>query len=231
MKKNVWLLAVLAVGSALCAQESAPFGKEDVLAAFKQYNPAALEKAAADDVYADILNKLVTSYTAPRTEQNRYELIGLVKNFDNSLRLQLLREKYFESRTLQTMSGTSLAALNAQTHTQIKQVLQDIFDTTIAVKNIQLGDYKAQLKQVRKDKTLPAAEKQPRAAQLNTQIKQLKQEIRQLKQDSKQKVQYTADAYFTALVITYESAQPRQLRAEQSANHDVKANHKKPVAQ
>lgn len=41
MKKGLLLLAALAVSSALCAQENQNLGREDVMAAFKEYNPAA----------------------------------------------------------------------------------------------------------------------------------------------------------------------------------------------
>ena len=183
MRRNLWWLAFLAIGTAWGAQESVMLGKEDLLRAFEQYNPAALEKAASLQAYGAILNELAENYSAPATEAQKYELIGLVKNFDNSLRLQLLREKYFQSRTLQEMSSFS-TDFTQQIRAPLTEVLQSIFDNTLEVKQIQLADYKQQLK------AKPTAE-------LKAQIKQLKQEIRQCKKSAKQKIQATAQTYLT----------------------------------
>ena len=111
MKKGICLLAMLAVSSALYAQEKDLLGKEDLLAAFQQYNPLVLQKAAVHTGYAAILNELLTSYSAAKNQQNELELIALVKNFDNSIALQLLSEQYFQKRTLETMTGTALQSL------------------------------------------------------------------------------------------------------------------------
>ena len=216
-KTEIWLLATLVVSSALYAQETT-LGKAEVLEAFRKYNPAALEKATTVQAYGQILNKLAEDYSAPATEEQKYELIGLVKNFDNSLRLQWVRENYFNSRTLQEMSGLSLNALEEQTRNELKKVVQALFDVTMEVKQLQLADYKQQFKETHN-------------AQFKTQVKQLKQEIRQLKQNSKQKIQATADAYLKQLAADYQAKQSQQLQAEQSANRDIKANHKKPVAE
>ena len=218
MKKNVWMLAILAFSTALCAQETGQLGKADLLAAFKQYNPAALEKASADKLYGEILNKLAAGYSAPNTEEERYELIGLAKNFDNSLRLQLLRENYFQGRTLQLVSGTELAALRQQTYAALVTVFEDIFKNTLQLKQLQLADYKQQFKQ-------------NRTPQLKEQIRQLKQEIAQFKRHSRQKIQATAEVYLAQLEAAYQATLSQQLQVEQSANRDIKANHKKPVAE
>ena len=232
MNKTVWLLTMLAVSSALYAQETCQLGKDELLAAFEQYNSAALKEATVNELYADILNKLAAAYCAPRTEQNQYELIALAKNFDNSLRLHALRTHYFETRTLQAMSGVEgLEGLEQSTRGALKEVVQSIFDNTLEVKNIQLKDYKKQLKQTRKNAALSTEQKQQRVTQLSAQIKQIKREVRWLKQNSKQKIQDTANAYFAEILTDYMAAQPQQLRAQQSLSWDIKANHKKPVAQ
>jgi len=232
MKKNIWLLIPFLLTTALYAQEETSFGKEDLLAAFEQYNPSVLERAAANSNYGQVLYELTNAYHAARNEQQRYEMIALVKNFDNSLLLYMLRQAYFQRRSLQEVSGLALEqSTREQVLASLRAVLQDIFKQTLAVKNIQLQDYKQQLKQIRKDTTLTAQEKQARRETVSEKIKQVKQEIRTLKKDSKQKIAATAEAYLAEMDNAYESFQQEQFRAEQSAAHDIKANHKKPVAQ
>lgn len=235
MKKSLFFVAVWAAASVLCAQESPNFGREDVMAAFKEYNPAALEKAAQNPAYNELLNKLADAYHSPRTEASRNELIALVKNFDNSLRLQAVRNAYFEGRTLQRVSGTELNALDEKTAKDVLAVVRSIFKNTLEVKNIQIKDYKARLKAVKKDPTLSAQEKEQAVSRLENQIRSVKREIKQLKSNSKQKIRDTASVYFGEIRSDFAaseqaSAAPARLEAEQSSALDVKANHKKPVA-
>lgn len=238
MKKRLLLLAALAVSSALCAQETQNFGREDVLAAFKEYNPAALQKAAKNPYYNDLINKLASAYSAPRTEANQNELIALVKNFDNSVRLQAAREEYFNGRTLQTVSGTELTALDERASEQILSVVRGIFDNTIEVKELQIKRYKNQIKAVKKDAFLSKEEKDRETAALKARIKAVKNEMRSLKQDSKQKIQDTALVYFADIrsdfdarrqAVLHQAAQT-DLKASQTDARSVKAKNKKPVA-
>lgn len=230
MQKQVWLVAALAVSSALCAQENYLSG-EDVLAAFQQYNPSALAKATENPVYRDILQKLVAAYHQPRTQAHEDELVALVKNFDNSIRRQALREAYFEGRTLQEMTGADLAALDQATLDGLVPLVEDILQQTLDVREMQLARQKQQLRQTKKNKTLSAEAKAQAVAQLQAQIRQTRQEIRSLKQDARQKVRATAEVYLADMRAEYEAALPRQLQAQQSAAYDIKANHKKPVAE
>ena len=238
MKKSLLFLAALAVSSALCAQENQNFGREDVLAAFKEYNPAALEKAAQNPAYNDLLNKVAAAYSAPRTDANQNELIAMVKNFDNSIRLQAAREDYFNGRMLQVMSGEEINALDQRVTSQLVEVVQGVFDNTLEVKNIQIKRYKDQLKAVKKDDALSKEQKKSAEADLKARIKTVKAEIKALKKNSKQKIQDTASVYFSEIRSDYsdwqeaqlQQARAKELQALQTAAHDVKANNKKPVA-
>ena len=238
MKKSLLFLAALAVSSALCAQENQNFGREDVLAAFKEYNPAALEKAAQNPAYNDLLNKVAAAYSAPRTDANQTELIAMVKNFDNSIRLQTAREEYFNGRMLQVMSGEEINALDQRVTSQLVEVVQGVFDNTLEVKNIQIKRYKDQLKAVKKDDALSKEQKKSAEADLKARIKTVKAEIKALKKNSKQKIQDTASVYFSEIRSDYsdwqeaqlQQARAKELQALQTAAHDVKANNKKPVA-
>ncbi len=238
MKKSLLFLAALAVSSALCAQENQNFGREDVLAAFKEYNPAALEKAAQNPAYNDLLNKVAAAYSAPRTDANQNELIAMVKNFDNSIRLQAAREEYFNGRTLQVMSGEEINALDQRVTSQLVEVVQGVFDNTLEVKNIQIKRYKDQLKAVKKDDALSKEQKKSAEADLKARIKTVKAEIKALKKNSQQKIQDTASVYFSEIRSDYsdwqeaqlQQARAKELQALQTAAHDVKADNKKPVA-
>ena len=238
MKKSLLFLAALAVSSALCAQENQNFGQADVMAAFKEYNPAALEKAAQNSTYGELLKKVAVAYSAPRTEANWSEMVALVKNFDNSILLQSAREEYFEGRTLQTVAGQDLEALDARVSGRILAVVQSVYENTLEVKELQIDRYKEQIKAVKKDDMLAKAQKKEAVAKLKQQIKALKAEIKTLKKNSKQKIQDTADVYFAEIRSDFDKQQAAQLRqakqqelkAEQSAAQDVKAKNKKPVA-
>ncbi len=238
MKKSLLFLAALAVSSALCAQENQNLGREDVLSAFKQYNPAAFEKASANADYNNLLNKLASAYSAPRTEANQTELIALVKNFDNSISLEVIRQQYVSARTLQAVSGTELQSLDRQAVATLLPVVENIFENTLEVRKIQIQALKKQIKAAKKDKTLSKEQRKGQVAALKAKIKALKAEIKGLKSNSKQKIQDAADTYFADIRSNYEaqkqallsSAQKQDLQASQTDTHSVKANHKKPVA-
>lgn len=238
MKKGLLLLAALAVSSALCAQENQNLGREDVLAAFKEYNPAALEKAARNPAYNDLLNKVAAAYAAPDTDERQNEMIALVKNFDNSVRLQAAREEYFNGRTLQAVSGEELAALDARVQAELQEVVKSVFDNTLEVREIQIDRYQDQIKAVKKDDSLSKEQKKASVAELKDKIKAVKTEIKTLKKNSKQKIQDTADVYFADIRSEYTRrqdierlrAKAQELQASQTAARDVKADNKKPVA-
>ena len=238
MKKGLLLLAALAVSSALCAQENQNLGREDVLAAFKEYNPAALEKAARNPAYNDLLNKVAAAYAAPDTDERQNEMIALVKNFDNSVRLQAAREEYFNGRTLQAVSGEELAALDARVQAELQEVVKSVFDNTLEVREIQIDRYQDQIKAVKKDDSLSKEQKKASVAELKDKIKAVKTEIKTLKKNSKQKIQDTADVYFADIRSEYPRrqdierlrAKAQELQASQTAARDVKADNKKPVA-
>lgn len=238
MKKGLLLLAALAVSSALCAQENQNLGREDVLAAFKEYNPAALEKAARNPAYNDLLNKVAAAYAAPDTDERQNEMIALVKNFDNSVRLQAAREEYFNGRTLQAVSGEELAALDARVQAELQEVVESVFDNTLEVREIQIDRYQDQIKAVKKDDSLSKEQKKASVAELKDKIKAVKTEIKTLKKNSKQKIQDTAAVYFADIRSEYTRrqdierlrAKAQELQASQTTARDVKADNKKPVA-
>lgn len=233
MKKGLLLLAVLAASSALCAQDKT-LGGQDVLDAFKEHNPAALEKAASQPAYGALLSKLTAAYSAPDTPENRLEMVALVKNFDNSLALQAAKDEYFRSRTLQTASGAQLQALDERVSRQLLGAVESIFQNTLAVRKWQIKGYKADIKAVKKDKSLSKEQKNERVAALKAQIRAVKSEVKALKKDSEQKIADTARVYFADIRSEYEASLRRSVGSEnpsgKTSNLDVKTKNKKPVA-
>ena len=230
MYKKWMCLFVSVIASALCAQGKQNLDQEDVLAVFKQYNPSALEKAASNETYGKILHQLATSFSMPNTDENQAELIALAKNFDNSLQLYAVRYAYFEARTLQKVSGTDLEALDQNTRDSLLPVVQSIYDNTMEVKNLQLARYKQRVKQTKKDTALSAEQKKEQLTLLRQKIKSLKTEIRSLKKNETKQINNTVAYYLKEIQDAYDKAQAEQMAALQSSSHNVKANHKKPVA-
>ena len=211
---------------------------EDVLAAFKEYNPAALEKAAQNPAYNNLLNKVAAAYSAPNTDVNQSEMIALVLNFDNSVRLQVVREDYFNGRTLQLVSGEELAALEDSVSEELQQIVKDVYKNTLKVKDLQIDRYKDQIKAVKKNDSLTKEQKQEAVDKLNGQVKAVKAEIKTLKKNSKQKIKDTAAVYLAEMRVEFtqrqnaqlSSAQQKEEAAAQAPAQEVKADNKKPVA-
>lgn len=228
MKKGLFALTACVISCMVYAQEGV-FNKEDLMAAFKQYNPLALEKATSDAQYQKILEILFSAYSLPRTEQNRYETIALVKNFDNSIYLKNLQDFYFEKQTLAQATGVSLQGLNDDMLRQLRPVSKSIFQNTLDVRQLQLKEYKQQLKALKQQKDLSAEEKQSQIQALQNKIKAVKQEIKRLKSHANHKVKDVSEIYLAEMQSKFSKEQ--SLRALESQARDVKANHKKPVAQ
>jgi len=229
MKKNLgWLLLLAA--PVVFAQQTAVLDGQALQEAFEKYNPQALEKAAQDPFYHKIFTQLTSQYTAEKNDANEMELIALVKNFDNSVDLHLLGQYYKQQMDLQAATGTPLPALQEQVTQAVQERLQNAYDNTLFVKKIQIARYKEQIKQVRKNELLTADEKKAQINALKQQIKQVKEDVRSLKKNAKQKIKESAEAYVMQLKADYEAALDQAAQAAQSASHDVKANHKKPVA-
>lgn len=228
MNKYLALLTIFFCSSVLAAQEVGKLGQKEVLGAFAQYNPAALEKASAHKDYGELLNKLSLVYSAEDTEENRLELIALVKNFDNSIFLQQIKNNYEDARVLQLVTGTDLKALNQATYQSILVLVKSIFDNTIEVKKIQQNLYKKELKNIKKNKTLSAEEKTVFSKAIKAKIENVKKEIKLLRTGHKQKIRDTAKVYFTDIKSAYDAREKALL---QTGNSSVKSNPQKTAAQ
>lgn len=227
MNKNLLFSVLLFMSCTLSAQEVVKMGKEDVWNAFKQYNPSALQKASLNQQYGDLLYKLSLAYSAPKTEENEVELIALVKNFDNSIILQSIKEEYESARTLQLVSGADLNALEEKTQKRLLNLVKSIYKNTLEVKEIQIDRYKQDLKAVKKNKNISSEQKNTFSQEIEKKVNQVKKEINVLKKNRKQKIQDSARVYFVDIKTAYEAKQEKTLQAKPQ----VKANPKKTAAQ
>lgn len=237
MKRCLLLLAVLAAASSLYAQDSQKYTQEEVLAVFAQYNPAVLEKAKNNAQYNEILQNLAASYQKEKTAQSETELIALVKNFDNSLRLFVIAKTYENGLALQQASNIDLAALEGATRADLLAVFEDIYEQTLDIHNAEIKLCKVRIKALKKDKSLDKQERNAQIEKENARIKELKAEIKQLKKDAKNKVRSASELYFSDLKAEASSqvasatkaAKEEAEKAKASKNLEVKAKNKKPV--
>lgn len=237
MRRSLFLLATLAMSSALYAQpDASTYNREKVLDIFAQYNPAVLENAKNNADYNAILEDLAASYQAPDTEEARFELISVARNFDNSIRLHTLAEQYEEALFLSAVNGVDSSATDKYFNRQVADVLGRVWAVTVNLREEQVKEYKKQLAQVKKDKT---SDRTAKSNALKAKIKAVKAELKALKKDPGsqistaaqafgQQVQTRVQARLSALAASAE--EDAALQTEQTSNLQVKTNHKKPVA-
>ena len=240
MRRSLFLLATLAMSSALYAQpDASTYNREKVLDIFAQYNPAVLENAKKNADYNAILEDLAASYQAPDTEDARFELISVARNFDNSIRLHTLSEQYEEALFLSAVNGVDTSATDKYFNRQVADVLGRVWAVTVNLREEQIKEYKKQLAQVKKDKTLSSADRTAKSNALKAKIKAVKAELKALKKDPGSQISTAAQAFgqqvqdrvqarLSALAASAEK--DAALQTEQTPNLQVKTNHKKPVA-
>ncbi|WP_428053806.1 hypothetical protein [Candidatus Avelusimicrobium stercoris] len=240
MRRSLFLLATLAMSSALYAQpDASTYNREKVLDIFAQYNPAVLENAKKNADYNAILEDLAASYQAPDTEDARFELISVARNFDNSIRLHTLSEQYEEALFLSAVNGVDASATDKYFNRQVADVLGRVWAVTVNLREEQIKEYKKQLAQVKKDKTLSSGDRTAQSNALKAKIKAVKAELKALKKDPGsqistaaqvfgQQVQTRVQTRLSALAAS--SEKDAALQTEQTPNLQVKTNHKKPVA-
>ena len=240
MKKSLFILAVLAMSPALYAQADSPvYTPETVWEIFAKYNPAVLEKAQQNVDYNSILESFVSSYQEPRTDENRYELIAAVRNFDDSIRLKALTLSYEQAFVYSQMGGGNLAAVQTHFRQELLPIFQRIWAVTVHLRGYEIEECEAKLKQLRKDKTLSKEERSVREAELKRKIAELKKQYKALQQNPGDQILAATDAYIAQtnqqlaaqLQAAIESrAQSVFEEAAQADNLQIKTKNKKPVA-
>ncbi len=239
MKRSLAIFAILALSSmSLCAAEN--YTREQMLNLFAKYNPAVLERAQQDKGYALLLESVMASYNVEQNENNYYELVALVRNFDTSLELSALSQEYDRAFPINYAYGLDTSAITDRFIENLHPVFGKIWAVTVQVRELQVKDKKQQIKDLRHNKTLSAQEKEQVKKELNNQLSLLKKEIKSLKKDSSQQIDFVIKNYVAqeqeqSLLSFQEeqriaAAMEQEKAAKEAKNLSVTSKNKKPVA-
>lgn len=234
MKKSLSVLAVLALCSAaLYAEDTLNHAK--ILDLFAQYNPSVLEQAKQEPGYNQLLQGFLSSYQASEVEDAYFELIALIRNFDNSVLLNTATNLYKENYLYALMGGqTENSPLTAKFTQDVRMAMEGIWATTVQVHEFHLAAYKDQLKSVKKDKSLSKEDKAAQVEVLKEKISALKREIKNLKTDSGAQIVAAADLYVAQTQDEVREevriAQEKAQQAAQTKNLKISSKNKKRIA-
>ncbi len=211
MKRGLILVATFTLSSALYAQGT--LSREDARAVFAAYNPALLQKAAQDEQVNQLIDQLLQQYTSQYpadTLENRYTLIALARNFENSLALNQTLAQYQQALIYSQHGADVTAAARAHAREKLNTLYPRMWAVSVQVKEDLLRAYKAQ-----------------KNAQLTPAITALQADLAQLKTNvGTQLITLTQQA----LTQTEQQAQAYAQQAAQATNLRIKTKHKKPVA-
>lgn len=239
MKKSMFVLATMALSVMLYAQPGQDtFSRAEVLEIFEQFNPSVLEQAKQNSDYNAILELFLSSYQNSKTPTNRYELIAVARNFDNSIRLESLSAIYHPLWMASQMSGQDNAIARQAFTNDVTHVMQGVWNETVNLRNLQLTEAKARLKTIGKDKTLSKEDRAAQKKQIKEDIKTLKAELKTLKKNPQEYVKSAAQDYVSSTEKKFaaqaeaerQAAHQKVQSAKQAKNLQVKTKNKKPVA-
>ena len=228
------------MSSALYAADPGPYTREKVLDIFAQYNPSVLANAQQNKDYNEILESFVSAYQAPQTPASRYELIAVARNFDASIRLQGLTQTYEDALLYAQLSGGSADGAEERFRRDLLPLYAHIWAVTVQLREYELQETEARLKQTKKDKSLSDSERTQRVEQLRVRADELEQELRSLQKDPGTQLVDAVGAYIAHINSRFADAQAlaqaarsSQIAAEQTRQTDnlqIKTKNKKPVA-
>jgi len=240
MKKSTWLLPLFVFLPVICAQaEENFFSREQVLEAFERFNPQVLENARQDEAYQQILEQLVSSYRAENTPANWIELVALTRNFDNSIQLESLKQIYRQAWLTAKMSGGNMDPVRRDARQDVIHILTQVWAVTVQVREYQLKQIQAQLRELSGDKTLTPEEKAAQQESLTQGILSLRNELKGLQQDPGEYIVSMADNYMANLdkslneetfSVQRNAAEQKEQTARETDNLQIKNKNKKPVA-
>ena len=240
MKKSMFLLASLALTTALYAQTDGAdaFSREDILSVFSQFNPSVLEKAQQNPQYNDWLEQFLQNYQGSRAA-SYYDFIAAVRNFDVSIDLQALTNTYYQLWLTAKMTGGNIVPLRQSFQADVTMLFEKVWAVTVMVRRYELQNLQARQKELRKDSSLSESVRRERQEQLAARIRALETELNILQKNPGQYIVSAVDNYVVNVETQFEQAafatQPKTAKAKaqaarQSSNLQVKTNHKKPVA-
>ena len=231
MKHGFFLAATVTLSSALYAQQ--PLTYQAAEGVFAQYNPQLMARVSQEPSMRELVEQVLASYLDSRpqdTPENRYTLIALARNFENSLALQALTQQY-EQAVLYARLGNPQVQAAAREHArrELLSTYARIWAVSVQVKEDLLAYYQ-QARGGVSALPLTGVEQKARTARLKAVINALEADIRDLKtQPGEQLLSLTRQA----LTRTEEQvqAQAKSLQAAATDNLQIKTKHKKPVAE
>lgn len=232
MKNGLFLLATVTLSSALYAQQPLTYQEtEDI---FARYNPQLMARSAQDDNMRNLVDQVITTFVSQQPEntlENRYTLIALARNFENSLILQAATEQY-QRAFLYAQLGNPEIVGPAQENAR-KMLLENyarMWAVSVQVKEDLLAQYETSRKEAGRDARLTPAEQKARQARLDDTIHALRADIRQLRTNpGNQLIELTEETLTEAADQVRD--QLAALEAQSTDNLQIKTKHKKPVAE
>lgn len=232
MKNGLFLLATVTLSSALYAQQPLTYQEtEDI---FAHYNPQLMARSAQDDNMRNLVDQVITTFIRQQPEntlENRYTLIALARNFENSLILQAVTEQYQRSLLYAQLGNREVAGPARENARQnLLENYARMWAVSVQVKEDLLAQYEAARKEAGKDALLTPAEQKARQARLDDTIHALRADIRQLRTNpGNQLIELTEETLTTAAEQV--QGQLAALEAQSTDNLQIKTKHKKPVAE
>ncbi|MBQ8032525.1 MAG: hypothetical protein IJ266_01000, partial [Elusimicrobiaceae bacterium] len=135
MKRGLLLVATLSLCSALYAQGT--LTREEAREVFAAYNPALLQKAAQDEQLNQLLDQLLRQFVSQHsadTLENRYTLIALARNFENSLALNQTLAQYQQALNYSQHGTDVTAAARAHAREKLNTLYPRIWAVSVQVK-------------------------------------------------------------------------------------------------
>ncbi len=232
MKRGLFLLATATLSSALYAQQT--FTRKAVEDVLTQYNPQFMHTVGQNPQVQLQVDAVMDAYARqqlPDTLENRYTLIALTRNFENSILLNTLTKQYQRALLYAQLGDpeTQRAARTAA-RKKLSAVYARIWAVSVQVKEDLLKKYKQAHKEIATRPDVTAAQRQELQDRYQKAITFLKADIKQLRAQPGRQVQYlTAQALTTAEAEV--QAALSLLETGETANLQIKTNHKKPVAE
>lgn len=229
MKRGLFLLATFTLSSMLYGQSS--LTPEQAREVFGLYNPALLEKASQQQEWNQLLDGVLQQFLRQNpadTLENRYTLIALARNFDNSLALNNTLEQYYRALVYSQHGLPVQEAARRHATAKLNLIYPRIWAVTVQVKENLLKDYQnifrsAELTEEQKKVLSYSIEA------LKADLKNLKthtgEQLTALTQEALEQVRREALADHASLL------EENSFQTRTAANLQLKTKHKKPVAE
>ena len=225
MKRGLFVLATVTLSSALYAQDT--LTPAQVREIFARYNPALLAQTSQNSDLKSLVDSLCASFASQYpadTLENRYNLIALARNFENSLALSAITEDYQQAVLYSQLSGNVQNSARVRAEQALTQVYGRIWAVSVQVKEQLLAAQQQARKQARREGNSPLVQQYTQA------IRTQKADLKALRTDIGEQLQLLAKNSVLA-AEEQARAQLQQLQAAQADNLHIKTNHKKPVAE